>query len=115
MITNSVLGLENIFESEITNSVLCLGLEIIFVAQINKLSSGFRKYFCNSEIIFVTQITNLVLCLGLENNFESWDSNSVLGLGLENIFVTQITNSANLHRFVNCEFNSKFKNSKFKN
>ena len=47
-----------------------------------KLSLGFRKYFCNSEIIFESQITNSVL--GLENNFE-----------------TQITNSVNLHRFVN--------------
>ena len=64
------------------------------------------------ENIFVTQITNSVL--GLENNFESWDSNSVLGLGLENIFVTQIINSANLHRFVNRDFNSNFKNRKFK-
>ena len=71
-------------------------------------------------------ITNSVLGLGLENNFESYDSNSVLDL--ENIFKTQITNSVlsleiiffesqitnsvNLHRFVNCDFNSKFKNSR---
>ena len=63
IITNSVLGLglENIFESQITNSVL--GLE-----------NNFESWDSNSV-------------LGLENNFESWDSNSVLGL--ENIFETQ--------------------------
>ena len=47
--SNSVLDLENNFESEITNLVLGLGLE-------------------NN---FVSMITNLVLGLGLENNFVS--------------------------------------------
>ena len=55
------LGLENNFETQITNSVLGL------------------------ENNFVTQITNSEL--SLENIFVSWDSNSVLGL--ENIFETQ--------------------------
>ena len=62
MITNSDLSFRNIFESQITNSVLGLGLENIFESQIT-----------NSD-------------LSLRNIFESMITNSVLGL--ENIFVT---------------------------